>query len=206
LTVDALDAHGERFFTRLLMKVDDYGRTLADNRLLKSRLYPLKTDIRETDISRWLAACQKAGLIRFYVDGKGRTILEVFKFGQRKRFMKSAFDPPGDQQFLPLQRETGPILKKCPINTEVEVEGKGKADATPLKKNVREINTLPAGIAEKAESKNKRALWQLLSDEKSIKERLASERDSTKPDPELQAVFREQLKSVRDEIKNLKTP
>lgn len=196
LTVDALDAHGERFFTRLLMKVDDFGRTLADPRLLKSRLFPLKADIRETDISRWLAACQKAGLIRFYVDGKGRTILEVFKFGQRKRFMKSEFDPPEGQAFLPLADSK----KILPAIKEVEVEGKGsrKASPTPVEFSTGKNN----GRADV--QPQRRELWQLLRDEETLNKRLQTEREKNKPCPDLIETFKHQLKSVRDEIRAMK--
>lgn len=204
LTVDALDAHGERFFTRLLMKVDDFGRTLADPRLLKSRLFPLKADIRETDISRWLAACQKAGLIRFYVDGKGRTILEVFKFGQRKRFMKSEFDPPEGQAFLPLAGDgpCGPHKKILPAIKEVEVEEKGSRKAMPTP-----VDTSTGKNNGRADAQpQRRALWQLLRDEETIAKRLTSERESNKPCPEMIATLKQQLKSVRDEIRALNQP
>jgi hypothetical protein len=191
LTVEALDAYAERFFTRLLMKVDDYGRTHADARLLKSRLFPLKTDIRETDISRWLAECHKAGLLRFYVDGKGRTILEVFKFGQRKKFMRSDFDPPEGQVFLPLAEE-----KNLPARRrEVEVEGKKKEPAPPLadKSALPKVAPCP---------KAKREMWQLLKDEAEIKARLKSERESAgTPDQELIASLKAKLKAIRDEMK-----
>jgi len=105
-TVDALDALTERFFTRLLMKVDDYGRFHSDARLLNSSLFPLKKDVRDTDISRWLAVCKQAGLLRCYVDAKGRAILEVNNFGQKKKFMKAVFDPPEGQAHLPLAPKT----------------------------------------------------------------------------------------------------
>lgn len=206
-TVDALCAHGERFFVRLLMKVDDYGRTDADPRLLKSRLFPLKADIRETDISRWLAACQMAGLLRFYADGKGRKILEVFKFGQRKRFMKSEFDPPeGQQNFLLPPKE-------------VEVEGKGRKQrdaAPPLDKKPAAPDSRAAhGQAggQRSEVRGQRsertpvrlALWQLLADEKNIRDRLKSERESTKPDAEMIEALKLKLKAVREEMKSSPT-
>ena len=208
LTVDALDAHGERFFTRLLMKVDDYGRTLAEPRLLKSRLFPLKSDIRETDITRWLAACQKAGLIRFYVDAKGRTILEVFKFGQRKRFMKSEFDPPEGQAFLPLASPppapAAPQKKFLPPTKEVEVEGKGSrtahAPATPANKFADKNNSTTTP------KQNSRALWQLLRDEETIAKRLSQEREASKPNPQIIVTLRTELKSTRAEIAAINKP
>lgn len=93
-TINALDAHAERFFTRLIMKVDDFGAFHADTRLLKSYLFPLLPDIRETDISRWLAACEKAGLVRCYVDGKGRNYLQIQNFKQRMRQQVAKFPQP----------------------------------------------------------------------------------------------------------------
>ena len=205
-TVDALDAHGERFFVRLLMKVDDYGRTDADPRLLKSRLFPLKADIRETDISRWLAACQMAGLLRFYADGKGRRILEVFKFGQRKRFMKSEFDPPeGQQNFLLPPKE-------------VEVEGKGRKNATPpLKKSPAAPDSRAAHDGSEVRGQRSevngnhpqrtppaacRHMWQLLKDEADIRARLKAERESTNPDPGMIEALKGKLKAVREEMKS----
>lgn len=70
--IDQLDAAAEVFYRRLMSKVDDHG--LYDGRpsMLRSSLYPLRVDrVREADISRWIAACEKAGLIALYErDGK----------------------------------------------------------------------------------------------------------------------------------------
>ena len=70
--VEQLDAPAEVFYRRLMSKVDDHG--LYDGRIsiLRTSLYPLRVDrVREADISRWIAACEKAGLIALYQhDGK----------------------------------------------------------------------------------------------------------------------------------------
>lgn len=75
----------EVFYRRLQSVVDDYGRFEANVQLLRARCYPLQTDqVRAADISRWMAACQKAGLILCYeVDRK--QYLEVLNFGQQQR-------------------------------------------------------------------------------------------------------------------------
>ncbi|ARO68718.1 hypothetical protein B9J09_06495 [Xylella fastidiosa subsp. pauca] len=68
--VNALDFPAEIFYRRLMSKVDDCG--LHDGRpsVLRASLYPLKR-VRHADISRWIAACEKAGLIALYnEDGK----------------------------------------------------------------------------------------------------------------------------------------
>jgi hypothetical protein len=65
--VDLLDAPAEVFYRRLMSKVDDHGLFDARPSILRSSLYPLRVDrVREADISRWIAACEKAGLIALY--------------------------------------------------------------------------------------------------------------------------------------------
>lgn len=70
--IDMLDASAEVFYRRLMSKVDDHGLYDARMSVLRSSLYPLRVDrVREADISRWIAACEKAGLIALYQhDGK----------------------------------------------------------------------------------------------------------------------------------------
>lgn len=96
-SVNELDAQAERFFVRLIMKADDFGRFHADTRLLKANLFPLLSEIRDTDISRWIAACEKAGLLRCYVDDRSRSYLEIVNFRQRTRQSESKFPSPKDQ-------------------------------------------------------------------------------------------------------------
>lgn len=75
----------EVFYRRLMSIVDDYGRHEANTQLLRSRCYPLQTDnVRTADITRWMAACQKAGLILGY-EVAGKSYLEVLNFGQQQR-------------------------------------------------------------------------------------------------------------------------
>lgn len=65
--VNQLDCAEEVFYRRLMSVVDDYGLYDARPSILRAQLYPLRIDrVREADISRWMAACQKAGLIVLY--------------------------------------------------------------------------------------------------------------------------------------------
>jgi len=69
--VNSLSWQAEIVFTRLLMKVDDYGRFPANPRLLRSLLFPLRDGLRDADITRCLVECEKAGLIAIYnIEGK----------------------------------------------------------------------------------------------------------------------------------------
>lgn len=84
----------EVFYRRLMSKVDDWALYHAHPQLLKSALYPLKSDkVREADISLWLAACQKAGLIVLY-EIERKPYLWFLKFKQKIRAKYSKFPLP----------------------------------------------------------------------------------------------------------------
>lgn len=75
--VDELDPPAEVFYRRLLSKCDDHGLYDARPAILRASLFPLRIDrVREADCSRWMAACQKAGLIVLY-SHDGRPYLQV---------------------------------------------------------------------------------------------------------------------------------
>jgi len=89
--VDELDAAAEVFYRRLMSVVDDYGRFDARPNLLRSRCFPLRVDrVREADISRWMAACQKAGLLALY-DINDKQYGELLDFRQAIRAKSSRY-------------------------------------------------------------------------------------------------------------------
>lgn len=93
--VEALDPGAEVFYRRLLSKVDDYGRYDARPSILRASLYPLRLDrVREADCTRWMAACQKAGLIVLYVDAN-KPYLAVANTGWQAR-SPSKYPEPTD--------------------------------------------------------------------------------------------------------------
>lgn len=96
--VNKLTVHAERFFYRLIMKVDDYGRFFADARLLKAHLFPLQLDsIREADIVRAMDECLSADLIALY-EVKGKGYLQINDFRQRLDRAKQKYPPPTCQR------------------------------------------------------------------------------------------------------------
>ncbi|MGE9312853.1 hypothetical protein ACLOAU_14490 [Niabella sp. CJ426] len=111
--IDKVSDKAERFFTRLIMKVDDYGCYYAHTGMLKADLFPLKLDsIREADITRWMAECQKAGLIVLY-ESKNKKYLQILDFKQRLDRAKAKF---------PLPDESREIVNDLPPENEVENE------------------------------------------------------------------------------------
>lgn len=127
-TIALLDVNQERFFTRLIMKVDDYGCFHADTRILKSSLFPLIPDIRESDISRWLTACEKAGLIVLY-NVANRELLQIKNFKQALRQKKAKYPLPSDCIEDDTQMSSNCIaddtLKRNESETENETENEG---------------------------------------------------------------------------------
>lgn len=126
--INSLSVYAERFFTRLIMKVDDYGRYYADPRLLKAGLFPLKLDgIREADLLRWMAECQKAGLIVVY-DCANKRYLQIADFNQRLRQKTQKY--PASEEGIIIQPDDGHVSDngQTMVGTkrrEVEEEEKG---------------------------------------------------------------------------------
>jgi hypothetical protein len=94
--VDLLDFAAEVFYRRLLNKVDDYGLYDARPSVLRATLYPLRIDrVREADCSRWIAACEKAGLIALY-HHDGKPYLQVLRVRWQIRAAPKYPMPPED--------------------------------------------------------------------------------------------------------------
>ena len=127
--IDMLSADAERFLIRLCLRADDFGRYHANPSLLRSNLFPLKDDVRTADITFWVAACAKAGLIVCYeVDSK--PFLEILKFGQRTRALVSKFPPKlGDAGQVSGTSQALAGHPRTETETETETETKTKTDA-----------------------------------------------------------------------------
>jgi hypothetical protein len=99
-TVDLLSAKAEVFFTRLIMKADDYGNYTGNPKLINAALFPLKI-YEVLDVMNWIEECEKAGLLRQY-KSDGKTYLHIQNFGQTLRRMKAVYPPPtGDGKRMP---------------------------------------------------------------------------------------------------------
>ena len=90
--VASLDPAAEVFYRRMLNVVDDFGRFEVDTMLIRSHAFPVHSNISESEISRWIAACEKAGLLVSY-EAAGRTYLALTKT-ERPRARKSRYPDP----------------------------------------------------------------------------------------------------------------
>lgn len=82
--VNSLSWQAEVFYRRLLNKADDFGRYTANHALLRASLFPLQLDkVREADIPRLIAECEKAGLLFAYVaDSKQCLVINKWEKGR----------------------------------------------------------------------------------------------------------------------------
>lgn len=95
--VSVLSAEAERFFTRLIMKVDDFGCYVRNPRLIRAALFPLLIDeVTELNIISWMNECTDQNLIKCY-DVDGKQYLQIIDFGQRLRVKKSKYPLPNGQ-------------------------------------------------------------------------------------------------------------
>lgn len=94
--IDQLTAFQEAFFYRLIVNCDDFGRFDAREKLLSSRLYPLR-DVPVEDVQEALEALQKAGLITIYlVNDHPYLQMKTWEKHQQKRATKSKYPDPVD--------------------------------------------------------------------------------------------------------------
>ena len=117
--VDNLSVFAERFFTRLIMKADDFGRYSANLKLLKSTLFPLKNDIRETDIARWITECKTTGLIALY-NVSSKDYMQINNFKQVLRQKNEKYPRPTDDNQVLSISVADASLKRNETENEVE--------------------------------------------------------------------------------------
>lgn len=127
--VNGLTTQAERFFVRLIMKVDDFGRFSGNIKLIKSMLFPLLDDIRDADITRWMAECQKAGLILVYLVNL-KPYIQIENFNQRLRQKVEKYPGPeaseNDDGQMTVNGQSDDGLKRSRNEVEVETRVKGK--------------------------------------------------------------------------------
>jgi len=109
-TINSLSCEAERFFTRLIMRVDDYGRISANPRYLRSQLFPLMVESFTIEqMETWLGELQRAmivkpdytvPLITLYAVSDKR-YLQINEFDQRKRIKSSKIPDPAELITMP---------------------------------------------------------------------------------------------------------
>lgn len=129
--IDTLSQGAEVFFTRLIMKADDFGLYYGNPKLLNSALFPLK-DYDNSQVLKWLNECVKSGAIKKYsVDGKD--YIQILGFDQRLRLMKSKFPDPSKSEEIHEPSNDSHLSDERPLETKRnEEETKQKPLRAPL--------------------------------------------------------------------------
>ena len=111
-TLNKLSDFEERFWHRLIVNCDDYGRFDARPAILKGRLFPLMDGKTLKDMSDTLSKLASVGLVELYeVDGKPFLHVVTWDKYQRIRAKRSKFpEPNGTRCHL-----TADVVK-CPRN------------------------------------------------------------------------------------------
>lgn len=138
----------EVFYRRLMSIVDDYGRHEAGVQLLRSRCYPLQTDqVRVADISRWMAACQKAGLVVLY-EVAGKQYLQIENFGQQQRSASKCPEPPTVDSSCDQPQSSAPVFvfEDVSVSECVAAAASPAPAPTPKQKRKSPTTQLPEGF------------------------------------------------------------
>ncbi len=96
--LDGLTAEEERFFYRLMVQVDDFGRMDARPAILRAACFPLKTErITNDHIKKWLTTLAQADLIQLYtVEGKPYLQFTTWERHQQRRAKYSKYPSADD--------------------------------------------------------------------------------------------------------------
>ena len=119
--IDALIPLEEITFDRLLVNCDDYGCFDAREKVVKSRLFPLR-DLSTEDVRRILARLAEVGLIQLY-EVDGRPYLNVCKWSDHQRVRVSVHKYPMPPQVAASCGELRRVAASCgkmPLESESE--------------------------------------------------------------------------------------
>lgn len=92
--VEKLSYAAEVFYRRLMSMLDDYGCGDGRVSIMRSTLYPLRLEkVSESDLSKWIAECEKADLVRRY-QHQGKPYIWLLNFNQTVRQKRRKHPPP----------------------------------------------------------------------------------------------------------------
>lgn len=103
-----LSAEAERFWYRLVVQCDDFGRFDARPTVLRARCFSLLLDrISENDVRGWLTELETAGLIFVYaVNGKPYLVIPNFTVHNTPRAKSSRWPAPEASDGIPVPATT----------------------------------------------------------------------------------------------------
>lgn len=131
-TLAQLSAEGERFWYRLLVQVDDYGRMDGRPAILRARCFPLMLDVvSEAHVLAWLQELEASGLIRLY-ETEGKLYLEVCTFTRHNQLRAKTSKYPGPNGAHPKQQNgQPPAIDVPPLQMQLSAPASAPISAPP---------------------------------------------------------------------------
>ena len=97
--IHQIDPVAEPYFLRLIVKCDDFGRLDARPPVLKGMLFPLRPEITENHLVKWMAEFENLGLIvRYEVDGLPYLRLKTWSKHQNVRTPRVKYPPDPNEE------------------------------------------------------------------------------------------------------------
>ena len=93
--INALSAEAEVLYYRLIVTVDDFGRSDARPNMLKASCFPVRESATPKRCAEWLAELSKSGLIVAY-EHHGKPYLQMQRWDNQPRARESKFPSPED--------------------------------------------------------------------------------------------------------------
>jgi hypothetical protein len=124
--IDQLTADEERFFFRLLLISDDYGRFDARPPVIRGRAYPLKPEVTDQHVLSWIAKLVEVDILHAY-EVKGARFIGFSNWHtyQNVRAGKSKYPSPDGAQLLHSEDIVGngtPLLAPAIICTQTQAD------------------------------------------------------------------------------------
>lgn len=143
--IDELSPFEEVFFYRLLVNCDDYGCMDAREKVLRAKLFPLKS-VRPSDIDKAVIKLASVGLIAMYEVNEGQ-YLKVIKWAdhQRVRISKHKYPEPTEEQIEESLRVSRQLAASCgELRRVAENCGELRPESNPIQSNTNpNTNTNP---------------------------------------------------------------
>lgn len=136
----------EVLYRRLLSVVDDFGRYYADPGMLRAACYPRQLNkVSDSDVGKWLSACETAALVRVYPASDGERYLEVLRFRQQTRAKASKFPDPPSECIASATQVPSERIANAPVFGDGDVSGDGDAkEPTALVPALRQAHPPPS--------------------------------------------------------------
>jgi hypothetical protein len=129
-----LDPDAEILFYRLLIVVDDFGRTDARPLMVKSACFPIRMRVNADNCMQWLNILNSTRLIGLYeVDGK--PYLQIAKWDNKPRANASKFPEPSADVYKRMQMLPVTVtVTVTKTGTETDLSNASRSSSPPAEK------------------------------------------------------------------------